>query len=340
MTIHSQLKTTANFFVLLLITALISQLAIASEDDKRGLNWTGPSVTADTPFQMGDFRAVIIGNNHYKEGGVWKNLNTAVNDAKTVASLLQSEYGFQDVTLLKNAGRKEILGAFKDLSNRVEPNDNVLVYYAGHGHLEDDERRGYWIPSDGEDYDDTTFIRNSTVRDEINIIAEKTKHTLLISDSCFSGSLLRGGNRGPSQIELSQGYYTKVGNKRSVQVFAAGGNEYVDDNYRNSGHSPFTYFLVNELRNNTQKYISLSELATNIIKAVANNVDQTPEAGVLAGAGDELGEFIFARVSLKDNLVEVFAGRDNLTSLGKDEDAQTTEAKTNQTSTFLPAFRF
>jgi len=292
-----------------MITSCANQ-TVTDPQDKRGLNWSGPNKNTKEPYISGDYRALIIGNNQYQDkNGVWRELNTAVSDAQSLASLLKSDYGFSDVTVVTNANRKKILGEFELLSKRVNPNDNILIYYAGHGHLEDNSRRGYWIPVDGQGYDSTTFIRNSTIRDEINIIAEKTKHTLLISDSCFSGALLRGGNRGPNQFQLNAGYYKKVASKKSVQVFTAGGNEFVDDNYRDSGHSPFTYFLINELKNNTNKMLSLSEIATNVIKAVANNVDQTPAAGVLQGAGDELGEFIFARVSIKDNVVEVIAAR-------------------------------
>lgn len=79
----------------------------------------------------------------------------------------------------------------------------------------------------------------------------------------------------------------------------SGGVEYVDDNYKNSGHSPFTYFLLNELKHNDNPMVSVSELSANVTKAVANNAEQTPNSGVLAGAGDELGEFIFVKIKLK-----------------------------------------
>jgi len=177
----------------------------------------------------------------------------------------------------------------------LEPYDNVIVYYAGHGYLDSKRNRGFWVPVDAKGFESTSFVRNSTIRDELTAIAEKAKHTLLISDSCFSGALLRGGNRGFSRIDEPGRYYTKVLNKKSVQVIAAGGLEFVDDNYKNSGHSPFTYFLLNELKHNTSDLMSLSELATRVTKIVANNVDQTPEVGVLQGSVDELGKFIFAR---------------------------------------------
>jgi len=89
-----------------------------------------------------------------------------------------------------------------------------------------------------------------------------------------------------------------VSKKKSVQIISAGGVEYVDDNYRKSGHSPFTYFLLSELENNDRELLTVSELSGNVTRAVANNVDQVPESGVLQGAGDELGEFIFIKLKI------------------------------------------
>ncbi|MFV1984402.1 MAG: hypothetical protein ACC657_12745, partial [Thiohalomonadales bacterium] len=48
-----------------------------------------------------------------------------------------------------------------------------------------------------------------------------------------------------------------------------------------------------------QPLLAVSELSSTVIRAVANNVDQVPESGILQGAGDELGEFIFIKVNLK-----------------------------------------
>ena len=79
---------------------------------------------------------------------------------------------------------------------------------------------------------------------------------------------------------------------------AAGGFEFVDDDYRESGHSPFTYFLINELKTNNSPMFTVSQLSGNVERAVANNVEQVPESGVLQGAGDELGEFIFIKVDV------------------------------------------
>lgn len=285
-------------------------LPVAFADDIRGLerNQDASATVAEaaetaadlhrTPFLNGTYRALIVGNNGYRDPkGNWQPLKTAKQDAITVAEILKSSYGFTDVTLLTDASNREIILAFQELALRTSREDSVLVYYAGHGYLDEANNRGYWIPVDAVGSDITTFIRNSAIRDEIQTLAEKAHHTLLISDSCFSGSLLRGGNRGTTIKEDGDHYYEKTARKKSVQIFAAGGLEFVDDDYRNSGHSPFTYFLINELNENKRPLLSMNEITTNVVKAVANNVNQTPEVGVLYGAGDELGEFIFARVT-------------------------------------------
>ncbi|HFE32806.1 MAG TPA: caspase family protein, partial [Gammaproteobacteria bacterium] len=250
-------------------------------------------------FVKGRYRALVIGNDDYRDPQKrWPSLETAVKGARAVADMLKNRYGFDDVQLLENATRREMLIALDELGRNVLPNDNVLVYYAGHGFLDSETGKGYWVPVDAQGTDKTTFLRNSSIRDELNTIAARGRHTLLIADSCFSGSLLRSGTRAlPPQVD-SERYYQKVAQKKSVQIMAAGGVEYVDDNYKSTGHSPFTHFLLNELKYSDRPLLTVSELSQNVEKAVANNVSQVPETGVLQGAGDELGEFIFINVEV------------------------------------------
>lgn len=284
--------------VLLLCLAALFFNTLAHADT-RGIDMQ-PAPAARTPFIGGSYRALIIGNDAYRDPqGRWRALKTAVSDARTLAALLRDNYGFSDVTVLENASLRDMLLALEKLVHRVMPNDSVLVYYAGHGYLDAQTERGYWVPVDAVGTDQTTFLRNSTIRDELSTIGQRAKHTLLISDSCFSGSLLRTASRGVDPDMGSERYYQKVSSKKSVQIITAGGVEYVDDNYRNSGHSPFTYFLLNELRHNNRPYLTAGELSQNVEKAVANNVAQVPESGVLNESGDELGEFIFLKMDIR-----------------------------------------
>ncbi len=281
---------------------LLAMLAVMQPGfaQSRGIGMVSQEVENRTPFKGGYYRALVIGNSIYQNKvGEWPSLKTAVSDARAISDVLINQYGFSDVETLENATRRDVLKALDELSKKALPDDNILVYYAGHGFMDNDSNRGYWVPVDAEGNDSSTFLRNSTIRDELNLIASRSKHTLLISDSCFSGTLLREGTRGIRQQGDSEKYFKKVSNKKSVQIMTAGGVEFVDDNYQSSGHSPFTYFLLNELKNNDRKMLTVSELSDNVIKTVANNVEQTPEAGVLQGAGDELGEFIFIKLNVQ-----------------------------------------
>lgn len=282
-----------------IVAVMIAVLPSALIAQSRGITLETVDPKVQTPYANGVYRALIVGNNAYRDKqNRWPQLETAVSGARAVAQILGQNYGFDDIEVLENATRRDTLKALEKLSQRALPNDSVLVYYAGHGFLDSDSDRGFWVPIDAEGIDNTTFLRNSTIRDELSTIASRARHTLLISDSCFSGTLLRRGTRSISGPEVSEGYFRKVSSKKSVQIISAGGVEFVDDNYRASGHSPFTYFLLNELDNNDRQLLTVSELSNNVSIAVANNVDQVPESGVLQGAGDELGEFIFIKVNV------------------------------------------
>ena len=216
-------KTGYILLVILLAPILVSQNVLA------GISLRTVEKAAPTSSTVSNYRALIIGNNDYQDpDNRWPPLKTAVTDARAIADILKSYYNFQDVTVLENASRSEILHAISGLTRRVSNNDSVLLYYAGHGYLDMDTNKGYWVPVDATGNDHTTFLRNSTIRDELNTIANRAKHTLLISDSCFSGSLLRGVTRGPVPSVDQDRYYQNVAAKKSVQIITAGGVEFVE----------------------------------------------------------------------------------------------------------------
>lgn len=255
-----------------------------------------------TSLLGGKYYAVVIGNADYTDpAGVWQPLKTPINDANAIANILAKQYGFAEVNLLTNVNRREILSSFAALKEKITENDLVLIYYAGHGHM-DEDKYSYWVPVDAEGDDTGTFIHQQTIVAEIKRITKTAKHTLMIADSCFSGDLLRQsrGARGLSRntddqpINEIHEYYARLSRDKSVQVITAGGNEFVDDAYMNSGHSPFTYFLLASLEKNDQQFVTANQLAERVKPLVANNTYQTPRNGVLFGAGDEGGEFVFS----------------------------------------------
>ncbi len=105
-----------------------------------------PSAPAAIPdgLDFGRYFAIVIGNDDYQS---LPRLKTAVADAKAVARVLERSYGFE-TTVLTNATRAGIRDALDGLRRRLTKDDNLLIYYAGHGWLDRDAGRGYWQPVD------------------------------------------------------------------------------------------------------------------------------------------------------------------------------------------------
>jgi uncharacterized caspase-like protein len=97
---------------------------------------------------VGKYYALVIGIAEYDNG--WSKLDTPINDVTAIAQLLKDNYGFivQKLTGEK-ATRVNIIQAFQKLNEKLGENDNLLIFYAGHGtSLPDTETnigKGYWL---------------------------------------------------------------------------------------------------------------------------------------------------------------------------------------------------
>jgi len=229
--------------------------------------------------------ALVIGNDNYL---VLPKLKTARRDAQAVASILDSKYNFK-TTLLLDSNRAEVLDQLSRFREKLLPGDNFLVYYAGHGWLDSEVDRGYWIPIDADRTSKANWISNVDVTDELRAI--KAKHIMLIADSCYSGKLTRGLRLGVR----SAGYITKLLSKKSRTVLTSGGIEPVEDGAGN-GHSVFAKAFLDALTEN-QGAIDGQTLFTKIRRPVMLNSNQTPEYGDIRLIGHDGGDFVFFSTS-------------------------------------------
>ncbi len=256
-------------------------------DPLKGLNVS----YSTTELTFGDYYALIIGIDNYK--GEWSVLNNAVNDAKTIENLLKNNYKFDYFKTLYNekATRVNIITELELLVKNVKETDNVLIYYSGHGEFKQELNKGYWVPIDALTASTSYYISNSDIQTFLGGI--KSKHTLLISDACFSGDIFRGQTV-TVPFEESDKYYAKVHNIDSRQAITSGGIEPVMDGGRD-GHSVFAYYLLKALTNNSKTYLDASQLYENIKIPVINNSEQTPKLNPIKNTGDEGGQFIFLK---------------------------------------------
>src|SRR5439155_8909413 len=138
------------------------------------------------------------------------------------ARVLEQRYGFKTRVLI-DARRADILQALNDLRSQLTENDNLLVFYAGHGHLDEKINRTYWIPVDGHLDNNVEWISTVAITDSVG--AMSAKHVLLVIDSCFSGALTRSAlarlESGMSP-EARQHWLEVMASKRSRTVLSSG----------------------------------------------------------------------------------------------------------------------
>src|SRR4030067_3552325 len=112
----------------------------------------------------GKYIALVIGINSYD--GYWRPLRNAVNDAEGFANILSEEYQFDEVhTLLdEQATRRNIIQKFEWLADNTTKDDNVLIFYAGHGQFNKGLNKGYWVPVDANTNSVADYIYNNDIK--------------------------------------------------------------------------------------------------------------------------------------------------------------------------------
>lgn len=236
---------------------------------------------AITPGQ-GSYHALVIGINAYES---LPRLQTAINDARAIGDVLQQSYGYK-VRLLLDATRADIIRALDDYRKTLTDKDNLLIYYAGHGYLDTESDRGFWLPVDATGDSQVSWLSNVTITDTLKAI--EAKHAMLIVDSCYSGTLTRGLKvtlRGP---EAEQ----RLREKRVRVVLTSGGLEPVVDG-GGGNHSVFAKAVLEALRANKGQ-LRGTELALQIRRPVMLAANQTPDYSDIRFAGHEGGDFVFA----------------------------------------------
>jgi hypothetical protein len=263
------------------------------------------SSTADTrtvgKLNFGRFFALIIGNQHYQ---LIESLQTPVNDAERAARVLRDRYGFT-VQVLEDSSDIGMLKALNDLNDVLKPDDNLLIYYAGHGaRLQSSfATAGYWLPVNSEaPPKDTFWVPNEQITAHLARLA--AKRILVVADSCYAGLLstdpdyLFAGASG----SYSKEYIAFKLPKRSRLLISSGGDQPVLDT-GGGANSVFASAFVAELETN-QEILPTPELFSRISKrvetaAAQNKFVQKPEFKTIKGAGHEVGDFFFVPKDVK-----------------------------------------
>jgi hypothetical protein len=229
--------------------------------------------------------ALLIGNNAYLKP--IPNLETPIADVRRIASLLKDRFGY-DVDVLTDGSRADLVASLRRLVEASADSVSTVILYAGHGYLVDDLKRGFWIPSDASARDPSGWLANEDILRFFKAL--RSRQSLLISDSCFSGSLIPSdGGRWLS----STGPVPPGG--RAAVIMSSGGDEPVSDEGFD-GHSIFAFYLIQSLGESLLGETTGSRSFEFIRSNVRKHHPQTPRYGAIPAAGHTPGvDFVFRR---------------------------------------------
>jgi hypothetical protein len=252
-----------------------------------------PASKIPKELRIGNYYALVIGNNRYAN---LPNLESAVPDAQAVDELLRTRYGFRTRVLL-NATRAQIISALNEYRGILSPDDSLLIYYAGHGELDTQNLRGYWLPVDAQRDENTEWISDQQVTSQIETMS--ARHVLVVADSCYSGAMTRSSgvvirSAGSTDEEIKR--LTRLAKVPSRTVLTSGGLQPVLD-AGGGGHSIFARAFIGVLRSNDRVLEGTSlynQLFDEVRRSAARyKMEQSPRYSALADAGHRNGEFLF-----------------------------------------------
>ena len=229
------------------------------------------------------YYALIIAVEDYDDPEI-NDLDQPLGDATRFSTLLNKEYNFEEenITFLRNPTKADIIGTLHQMRNVITPEDNLLIYYAGHGWWDEEMSTGYWFPKDATRSNPVNWLPNTDLTNYLNVL--KSKHTLLIADACFSGGIFvsRAAFNNVMSVE-------KLYKLTSRKAMTSGTLKEVPDK------SVFIEYLIKRLETNRQKYLPSEQLYSSMKEAIMNNSPNIPRYGTIQNVGDEGGDFIFIR---------------------------------------------
>jgi uncharacterized protein len=254
-------------------------------------------------MSLGRYYALLIGNQYYDE---LEDLATPLSDLRRAEALLRDKYGFTVLTIA-DGDNVDVMRAINDLYEIVGEDDNLLIFYAGHGNrlTTGGSEIGYWLPANAERPPRNTYwVANEFVTGHLARI--KAKRVLVVADSCYAGLLSREpsfllmGDDGPDYGNLE--FLRFKLDKRARLLLSSGGDRPVLDE-GGGEHSVFARAFFDELEHN-DRLLSSPELFLRVRDRVNHRAaelafEQAPDFKTIKAAGHEVGDFFFVPKSAR-----------------------------------------
>lgn len=293
-------------FVCLLIFILLSDCS-----QQRQQKGSVPKHEPETPgakekiegLDVGKQHLVLIAIDDYKE---WPSIKGPVEDADKLEKVLTTRYHFDEVKKFYNSDatkaaiRNYIISLQQHKKKELQKNDSLFLFYSGHGKLfEEETDNGYWIPNDGGQ-DNNARAKWFSNSELIGLLKQiKSDHILIVSDSCFAGTLVETHKGDIDAID--QKFLIKIYPKRSRKVLTSGDLEYVP------ARSIFAQQFIQSLEENKDPFIDISSIYMKIEKPVYGSTGNLPRFGNLKGTDYEANSrfILFTKEGWEKKPIEV-----------------------------------
>ncbi len=296
-------KYSSRFLLLFLIQ--LSAFALPGQEPEGEERMRGISrANAPAPaYVAGKNHMFVIGIDEYEN---WLALRNAASDARGMEEIFAEQFGFSPIMPAlynKEATKENIMNSLDQIRTKVQPEDNLVLFFAGHGETRVDtvgnltHESGYLIPVEGGSVTDENWSSYIEVEAFLKQVAlMPTRHVTVILDACHSGIAIGGaisGTRGSEKAPIAS---LAVPPSRRV-ITSARKDQLASDDGPLPKHSLFTGMLIKGLRNGAADAdqdgrVTTSELGTYMARSVREESRdrQTPDFG--AFVLDERGEMV------------------------------------------------
>lgn len=251
-----------------------------------------PDVITRDGKTYGRYFALVIGNADYVH---LSKLDTPMEDTRRLSTVLTERYGFQ-VRRVSNADNTEILRALNALNDVLREDDNLLIYYSGHGNRRSSGSydAGYWLPVNAQaPPNDTFWVPTEQVSGHLARL--KARRIMVIADSAFAGLLADNPAfllaSDPDQL-LSDAYIDLRLPNRSRLLMTSGVDAPVP-RLRAGYTSVFADAFIEALEENDGVATAPAMFLNLLDELAVRQPELDPEFKAIKRAGDEVGDFFF-----------------------------------------------
>lgn len=222
----------------------------------------------------------------------WNDLVNPIDDAHAIAKELREKFNFQ-VEIVENPNVEDIWKKLREYNERkFSPQDQLMVFFAGHGHYDETFGEGYVVAKNSleNDLSRNSYLSHNRLRGVVGNIG--CSHILLAMDVCFGGTLdpVIARSRGASKANeaSTNEILARKWSHKTRKYLTSGGKEYVSDGIPGK-HSPFSERLIESFRSlgGSDYMLTLAEIQVELEK-----LKLLPRTGSF-GDDEPLSDFVF-----------------------------------------------